>query len=131
MIAYVSRLDQDKYPIARRVIEAGGRIALIHQHFSLVIVEPGPYRRNLQQLASQLNKKIGRRAIVIPALHNIQVFYNAADAVIGTGGVASEAMACGKPIIAAGVRVTWASYLKTMCPMQTRIILAIMEELLQ
>jgi glycosyltransferase involved in cell wall biosynthesis len=105
IIAYASRLYQDKYPIARCVIEAGGRIALIHRHFSLVVVGPGPYRRNLQQLASRLNKQIGRRAIkVIPALDNIRELYNAADAVVGTGSVASEAMACGKPVIAAGIK---------------------------
>jgi glycosyltransferase involved in cell wall biosynthesis len=105
MIAYASRLDHDKYPIPRRVIVAGGRIAPIHRHFSLVVVGPGPYRRNLQQLASRLNKQIGRRAIIVrPALDNIRELYNAADAVVGTGSVASEAMACGKPVIAAGTK---------------------------
>ncbi|WP_409344713.1 glycosyltransferase family 4 protein [Paenibacillus sp. MBLB4367] len=105
MLAYASRLAADKYPIARKVIQASERIARISPKFTAVLAGPGVYRKRLSRLAAQTNRRIGRRAVLVrPPIMDVWHLYGAANAVVGTGTVANEAMACGKPLIAAGTQ---------------------------
>ncbi len=105
IVAYASRLAADKYPIARQVISAGEQIARKSPHFTLVLAGPGPYRKQLRFQASNANRRLGRNAIIVrPPIMDIWNLYGASNAVIGTGTVANEAMACGKPLIAVGIK---------------------------
>jgi glycosyltransferase involved in cell wall biosynthesis len=104
ILVYAGRFSSDKYPIARTVILAAERIATNNRRFIAVLVGPGSKRSNLIQLAAKINRRLGRRAIIIhPPISNIQHAYYAADVIVGTGRVALEAMACAKPVVAAGV----------------------------
>ncbi|MGZ4107349.1 MAG: glycosyltransferase, partial [Tumebacillaceae bacterium] len=105
LIAYAGRFSSDKFPIAQKIIQAGERLNRLFPDITTVLVGPGVYRSTLAELAAQANKRLGRRAIIVrPALANVRTLYHAADLVIGTGRVALEAMACGKPVLAAGVK---------------------------
>ncbi|WP_136605734.1 glycosyltransferase [Paenibacillus dokdonensis] len=104
ILVYAGRFSSDKYPIARNVVLAAEQIAEYNRQFLAVLVGPGPYRSNLVQLADKVNRRLGRTAIIIrPPMSNIQHAYYVSDVVVGTGRVALEAMACAKPVIAAGV----------------------------
>ncbi len=113
VLVHVGRFSRDKFPIARMAIMAAERVAKQNRRFLAIFVGPGPYRYELQKLASQANRRLGRNAIQVrPPLLQINPIYYAADVVLGTGRVALEAMACGKPVIAAGV----AGYLGIITP---------------
>ncbi|KIL38467.1 hypothetical protein SD70_26235 [Gordoniibacillus kamchatkensis] len=104
ILVYAGRFSSDKYPIARNVVLAAERIAKYNRQFLAVLVGPGPSRSNLVQLAAKANRRLGRTAIIIrPPMSNIQHAYYVSDVVVGTGRVALEAMACAKPVVAAGV----------------------------
>nr|WP_145163917.1 glycosyltransferase [Paenibacillus terrae] len=104
ILVYAGRFSSDKYPIARKVIQAAERIAKNNSQFIAVLVGPGSRRTDLNQLAAKANHRLGRTAVIIrPPMSSIQLAYFAADVVIGTGRVALEALACAKPVISAGV----------------------------
>lgn len=104
ILVYAGRFSPDKYPIARNVVLAAEQIAKYNRQFLAVLVGPGPSRSNLIQLAAKVNRRLGRTAIIIrPPMSNIQHAYYVSDVVVGTGRVALEAMACAKPVVAAGV----------------------------
>lgn len=104
ILVYSGRFSSDKYPIAKKVILAAERIAIRNSEFTAVLIGPGSNRKKLLQLAAKVNRCLGRRAVIIlPPMTNIQHAYNAADIIVGTGRVALEAMACAKPVVAAGV----------------------------
>lgn len=104
ILVYAGRFSSDKYPIARNVVLAAERIAKYNRQFLAVLVGPGSRRSDLVQLAAKVNLRLGRTAIIIrPPMSNIQHAYYVSDVVVGTGRVALEAMACAKPVVAAGV----------------------------
>lgn len=104
ILVYAGRFSSDKYPIARNVILAAERIAKYNRQFLAVLVGPGSRRSDLIQLAAKVNRRLGRTAVIIrPPMSNIQHAYYASDVIVGTGRVALEAMACAKPVVAAGV----------------------------
>ncbi|PUA37874.1 hypothetical protein C8Z91_18100 [Paenibacillus elgii] len=104
LLVYASRFERDKYPIAQKVILAVEKVARSNKKFAAVLYGPGPFRRQLSQLAQKVNQRLGRRVILVKGpLASIQNAYYAADIVVGTGRVALEAMACARPVIAAGV----------------------------
>lgn len=104
LLVYAGRFSKDKYRIARNVILAAERIAIKNPQFVALLIGPGSRRVKLVKLANQINRRLRRKAILIrPAMFNIQQAYAAADIVVGTGRVAIEAMACGKPVVAIGV----------------------------
>jgi glycosyltransferase involved in cell wall biosynthesis len=106
ILVYAGRFSFDKYHIASKVILAAEIIAKKNRNFVAVLYGPGlSYRLKLIQLAHIVNRRLGRQAIFIrPALSKIQHAYYAADVVVGTGRVALESMACGRPVVAAGVK---------------------------
>ncbi|SDN92134.1 Glycosyltransferase involved in cell wall bisynthesis [Paenibacillus sp. yr247] len=104
LLVYAARFEKDKYPIAQKVILAAEKVARSNKKFAAVLYGPGPFRRQLSQLAQKVNQRLGRRVILVKGpLTSIQNAYYAADIVVGTGRVALEAMACARPVIAAGV----------------------------
>jgi glycosyltransferase involved in cell wall biosynthesis len=105
IIAYAGRFSWDKKGIAQKIISAGERINRLNPNVYTVLVGPGTYRADLAKRAAQANQRLGRRAIIVrPAITNIRTLYRSANLVIGTGRVLLEAMACGKPVLAAGVK---------------------------
>lgn len=105
ILAYAGRFSSDKQGIAQKIIAAGERINRLYPNVYTMLAGPGIYRAALAKRAAQANHRLGRVAIIVrPALTNIRTLYRAADLVIGTGRVLLEAMACGKPVLAAGVK---------------------------
>ncbi len=103
-LLYVGRFQSDKWNIARQLIFACEGVARKKRNFVTVLVGHGSYRKQLLQLAKQVNGRLGRKAIVVlPSTKHTERYYRASDLVVGTGRVALEAMASGKPVIAAGV----------------------------
>jgi len=104
LLVYAGRFSKDKYRIAKNVILAAEQIAKKNPQFVALLIGPGSRRVTLAKFATQVNRRIGRKAIIIrPAMLNIQKAYAAADIVVGTGRVAIEAMACGRPVVAIGI----------------------------
>jgi glycosyltransferase involved in cell wall biosynthesis len=105
VLVYAGRFTSDKYPIAKNVILASEMVAKHNYNFNAFFIGPGSLRSKLQQLASKVNHRLGRRAIIVRSpLTLIQRAYYAADVVVGTGRVALEALACARPVIAVGVK---------------------------
>jgi len=70
-----------------------------------VIVGDGAARARLEQLADEVNRELGRPAVVLAgALLDPRPAYAAADIVVGMGGSALRGMAFGKPVIIVGER---------------------------
>ncbi len=101
---YAGRFQGDKWKIARKFILASEQVARKNSSFISVLVGYGAYRIQLSQLAKQVNQRLGRAAVrVLPPTTHMENYYRAANLVVGTGRVALEAMACGKPVITAGI----------------------------
>ncbi|WP_123040501.1 glycosyltransferase [Cohnella candidum] len=104
ILLYAGRFSFDKYPIARIVVKVAEQIAKNDPQVIAVLMGPGTKRSYLVSLAAAVNRRIGRKAIIVrPPTSRIHEAYAAADIVVGTGRVALEAMACGKPVVAVGV----------------------------
>lgn len=104
IVAYVSRFHGAKVRVARKVILASERVAHRHPNFRVVMQGVGTSRTQLMREASRVNHSLERKVIsFVPTTQPVQRTYNTADLVVGTGRVAMEAMATGKPVIAVGV----------------------------
>lgn len=100
---YVGRFQSDKVAIAQKCLEAAKRVAKHRPQFTMVLIGFGEYGRRLSREAKRANDDLHREAVLVrePTV-DIAPFYRASTFVVGTGRVALEAMACGKPVIAAG-----------------------------
>ena len=82
------------------VKELGNTIPL-----KFVIVGDGPGRHELERLASDANRSLGRPAVVLTGqLLDPRPAYAAADIVVGMGGSALRGMAFAKPVVIVGER---------------------------
>ncbi|MGE5653933.1 MAG: glycosyltransferase family 4 protein [Bacillota bacterium] len=105
IILHATRFDVHKQAIARKVIKASELVARHRPLLHTVLLGPGPYRRGVKKLASQINHRLGRAAVEVrPPTMQISRYYRSANLVIATGRTALEAMACAKPVIACGIR---------------------------
>lgn len=69
----------------------------------LVVIGDGPKYEALKELSAFIQEESGQRFIhVLGKKARMNEYYNIADIVVGTGRVALEAMACGKPVLAVG-----------------------------
>lgn len=92
VIGYAGRFTSEKLPL-------GQRISRILRSFKA----GRPNTRVM--IAGRLSKKYvkeNRRYIVAGLISNMSDFYRSCDVVVGTGRVAMEAIACGKPVLAVG-----------------------------
>ncbi|MBW7475276.1 glycosyltransferase family 4 protein [Paenibacillus oenotherae] len=92
VIGYVGRFASEKLPL-------GQRISRILRSFKA----GRPNTRVM--IAGRLSKKYVKdsgRYIVAGLISNMSDFYRSCDVVVGTGRVALEAIACGKPVLAVG-----------------------------
>lgn len=103
VVAYVGRFEGFKATVAKRVITTSTLIAHNCPAFKLIMHGVGPARSQLIRHANRANQRLGRQYIrFVPTTQLVLTTYRAADLVIGSGRVAMEAMASGKPVIAMG-----------------------------
>ena len=100
VVVHVSRLSHSKAPVALALIEA---VPALGPGAQVLIVGDGPLAERVRAAADRMNRRLGRRGVVFAgARADIAEVLNAADVAVGTATVALEAMACGKPVVAAG-----------------------------
>lgn len=77
---------------------------------TLVIVGDGSARREVAERAEAANARAGRRCVVLMGeMADPREAYHAADIVLGMGGSALRALACGKSLIVQGERGYWST----------------------
>lgn len=99
----VSRLNLSmKFESLARTIDAVGTLGS-ELPLQLIIVGDGGARTKLEGLASEVNERLGRPAVIfIGELLDPRPAYASADIVVGMGGSALRGMAFGKPVIIVG-----------------------------
>ena len=102
-VVHISRFSRGKAEVALRLIEAAPEVERQAPGFQAVIVGMGPLEDEVARRAEEANSALGRRAFVFAGPRgDVPELMSIADAVVGTATVALEAMACGKPVVAAG-----------------------------
>lgn len=103
IITYVSRIAWGKATVCQLVMRAVKTLLPEMPNSHLVIVGSGAQFKQVEEMANSLNQSLGRACIhVVGERIDVRPFYQASDLVIGTGRVALEAMAMGKPVLAIG-----------------------------
>jgi lipopolysaccharide heptosyltransferase II len=102
-IVHVSRFSHSKAPVALAAIEAMEALARDVPGVELVVVGQGPEERAVARAAERMNGRLGRKAVfALGGRSDIAHILSLADVVVGTASVALEAMASGRPVVAAG-----------------------------
>jgi glycosyltransferase involved in cell wall biosynthesis len=104
VLVYASRLAWGKATACDTLLRA---MKDLHHYgwdrLQLIVVGDGPKFESLKRLASFIEEESGSKFIHMAGKQShMREYYNAADIVVGTGRVALEAMACGKPVLATG-----------------------------
>lgn len=102
-IIYVSRMDEDRSFAAHKLIEICERLDKEIKDLEIVIVGGGNDFENISAKADEVNKKLGRRAVILTnSRTDINKFIVSGKIFIGVSRAALEAMACERPCIIAG-----------------------------
>jgi heptosyltransferase-2 len=102
-VVHVSRFSHSKAPVARALIQAMKMLSDTSPGIELVLVGQGPEEGAVTAAARQMNADLGRRAVFpLGGRSDIPQLLRLSSVVVGTASVALEAMATGKPVIAAG-----------------------------
>lgn len=102
VVTYVSRLAWQKASVCNMVLRATKTLPEM-QDLHIVVVGTGAQEFHVKELARNLNKLKKRTYVhVVGEQTDVMPYYRRSDLVIGTGRVALEAMACGKPVLAIG-----------------------------
>ncbi len=102
-VIHVSRFSHSKAPVALAAIEAMEKLDHDLPGVELVIVGQGPEEHEVARAAERMNTRLGRAAVfALGGRGDIARILPLGDVVVGTASVALEAMACGKPVVAAG-----------------------------
>ncbi len=100
---HVSRFSHSKTPVTLALIEAMAALDKETPGLELILVGEGPESRAVARAAQQMNRRLGREAVFVPGGRtDIPRILSLGSVVTGTASVALEAMACGKPVVAAG-----------------------------
>lgn len=103
VIAYVSRMDEDRSLAAHQLIEAVRRLNPIIENLVCIIVGDGNDFENVKKEADSVNKEIDREAIKLTgARTDIEKLIAPAKLFVGVSRAALEAMAAEKPTVIAG-----------------------------
>lgn len=102
VVAVVGRVDAHmKAESLSYAIRAIGQMD--EPRLRLVVVGDGDAFEQVQSLADEVNRGLGRGAVtMIGSLHDPRPAYNAADITLGMGGSALRALAHGKPLVVLG-----------------------------
>jgi len=102
-VVHVSRFSHSKAPVALALVEAMEDLAKGVPGIELVLVGQGPEEQAVARAATAANRRLGRRAVfALGGRSDIPELLRLATIVVGTASVALEAMASGKPVVAAG-----------------------------
>lgn len=102
ILLHASRFMVDVVPATLAVLRLAPAF-LQEEDLRLVIVGDGPERGQVLEAIDQTNRKLGRRAVHWAGRQSDLVpWYNLATLVLGSGRVALEAMACGRPVCIMG-----------------------------
>ncbi len=105
VLLHPSRFDARKHQISLKVIQASDRLARRYPSMRVILIGPGAYRDLLQKAIARVNQHLGRTVIELRRpTTDMRRYLRAADLVIATGRTAMEAMSCGKPVIACGIK---------------------------
>lgn len=104
VVVYASRLAWDKATVCAMLIRAARTIRMNNMlPLHVIIVGSGNQASSIAELADAVNLECNTSFIhVVGSQMRMQDYYNAGDLVVGTGRVALEAIACGKPVLAIG-----------------------------
>lgn len=102
VVTYVSRLAWQKASVCNMLLRATKTLTDMSS-LHMVVVGTGAQSHYVDELAQALNKLKGYPYIhVVGEQTDVRPYYALSDLVVGTGRVALEAMACGKPVLAVG-----------------------------
>ncbi|GLG00523.1 hypothetical protein Alches_05620 [Alicyclobacillus hesperidum subsp. aegles] len=100
---YTGRMAWEKAKIAKTFVLSATGVHKAYRDVHALVVGNGARRAELEHFVAKWN---GRRRMpwvhVLGGSDNMNCVYNVANAVVGTGRVALEAMAAGKPVVAVG-----------------------------
>lgn len=104
VVVYASRLAWDKAAVCAMLVRAARTIRLSHSMpVHVVIVGSGNQAAAIAEQANAVNQECGTTFIhMVGSQMQLRDYYNLGDLVVGTGRVALEALACGKPVLAIG-----------------------------
>lgn len=103
VVTYVSRLAWQKASVCNMVLRSTKTWPAEWNKVHIVVVGTGAQVHHVKELARNLNKLRGEVYIhLVGEQTDVLPYYESSDLVIGTGRVALEAMACGKPVLAIG-----------------------------
>lgn len=103
-IVYCSRIAWDKTKVAENLLKVCRDLVRIENlDLHLIIIGDGPDFNQLAGIADRINSLLGKKHIhLVGSKTNVIDYYMEADCIVGTGRVAIEAIACKKPVFAAG-----------------------------
>ena len=103
VVSYVSRMDEDRSLVARQLIQSAPELDREVPGVQLLIAGGGNVLGQLREQAEQVNRALGRTAVVMTGPRtDINEIAAAGDVFVGVSRSALEAMAAGKPVIVAG-----------------------------
>ncbi|WP_400164523.1 glycosyltransferase [Brevibacillus sp. TJ4] len=102
VVTYVSRLAWQKASVCNMLLRATKVLPGLSD-LHVIVVGTGPQSHAVRELAKALNRQRGREYIhFVGEKTDVRPYYAQSDLVVGTGRVALEAMATGKPVLAIG-----------------------------
>lgn len=102
-IVYISRMDEDRALVAFHLAEIVPELVKVNPDIEIVIVGGGNVYDKLEAQVNEINKKLGKRYIVLTGGRtDIYKFCALSDIFVGVSRSALEAMACEKPVVVAG-----------------------------
>jgi glycosyltransferase involved in cell wall biosynthesis len=102
VVVLVSRLATE-LKLEGLVRAIGAAELLADTGIELVVVGDGPARDRLERMAEAVNRRVGRRTVLLTGeLFDPRPAYAAGDVLVGMGGSALRAMAFGKPVVVLG-----------------------------
>jgi glycosyltransferase involved in cell wall biosynthesis len=103
VVLHVSRLSPTKSPVAVALAQAAERLVALSPDLAVLLVGSGEDEAAVRDTAARANVRIGKAVVrALGARGDIPDLMRLATVVVGTGTVALEAMASGRPVIAAG-----------------------------
>lgn len=103
IVSYVSRMDEDRALVARQLIEIAPQLSRAAPGVQLLLAGGGNVYEELHRRAEEVNRRLGRRCIVMPGPRtDINEIVAAGDIFVGVSRAALEAMSAARPVIVAG-----------------------------